>query len=188
MMPVYPTSPSVALLRPTAEAGVRVREGEAPAYSEVDVPHWFEIASELRLHRPRTDTPPETQIGAARRYVVVLASGPEDEGRRATLAFAAACTALSLDLDTQVFLIGDGSHWAYVGASDGVHQKGFPPLGELMGSFLELGGEVSICSSCDGVCSLPGPDGRNRQRRREIHPRGLAAVLAHMIGGTSLTF
>jgi hypothetical protein len=38
------------------------------------------------------------------------------------------------------------------------------------------------------VCSLPGPDGRNRQRRREIHPRGLAAVLAHMIGGTSLTF
>jgi predicted peroxiredoxin len=39
----------------------------------------------------------------------VLASGPEDASKRATLAFSAACTALSLDLDTQVFLIDYGS-------------------------------------------------------------------------------
>lgn len=188
MMQMYPAVPAMMPVRPTSEATVPSPGTEAPAYAEVDVPHWFEIASELPLHRHGALAVPKTETVAPRHYVVVLASGPEDEGRRATLAFAAACTALSLDLDTQVFLIGDGSHWAYVGASDGVHQKGFPPLDELMDSFLELGGEVHICSSCDGVCSLPGPDGRGRQRRREILPRGLAAVLAHMIGGTSLTF
>jgi len=112
----------------------------------------------------------------------------EDQGKRATLAFSAACTALALDLDTQVYLIGDGSYWAYEGAGADVHQKGFPPLLELIDTFLELGGEVNICAACDAVCSLPGPDESGRKRRREIQPRGLAAVLSHMVGGTSLTF
>jgi hypothetical protein len=84
------------------------------------------------------------------------------------------------ELRAQVFLIGDGSHWAYQGASDGVSQKGFPPLAELMDTFIELGGEVSICSSCDGVCSLPGADGQGPARRREIQPKGVLTVRANL--------
>jgi predicted peroxiredoxin len=172
--------------RERPEAGFA--RAEAPVATEVDVPHWIEIASELPLHSQAHQTFQEPLGGAWRNSVIMLVSGPEDGGRRATLAFAAACTALSLDLNAQVFLIGDGSHWAYAGASDGVHQKGFPPLAELIDTFLDLGGEVSICSACDGVCSLPGADGDARRRRQEIQPRGLAAVLAHLVGGTSLTF
>ena len=160
----------------------------APVYTEVEVPHWIEIASGLALHSQADQASQGAVVGALRNSVIMLVSGPEDGGRRATLAFAAACTALSLDLNAQVFLIGDGSHWAYGGASDGVHQKGFPPLAELIDTFLDLGGEVSICSACDGVCSLPGADGEAKRRRQGIQPRGLAAVLAHLVGGTSLTF
>lgn len=152
------------------------------------MPHWIEIASELPLHWQKDRAVQESRPRVTRNSVIMLVSGPEDGGRRATLAFAAACTALSLDLTAQVFLVGDGSHWAYVGASDGVHRQGFPPLRELMDTFLDLGGEVSVCSACDGVCSLPGTDGEMRRRRMEIQPRGLAAVLARLVGGSSLTF
>lgn len=180
--------PLVESLPLTAEPEARSPGGTDPVYTEVDVPHWIEIASELPLKRQAESIPNRSQNGGVHRHVVVLATGPEDGGRRATLAFAAGCTALTLDLRAQVFLIGDGSHWAYEGASEGVAQKGFPPLAELLDTFIELGGEVSICSACDGVCSLPGPDGKGRRRRREIQPRGLASVLAHLVGGTSLTF
>ena len=188
MMHLYSPLTLVPSSSSTTEVQARAPKIAEPVYTEVDVPHWIEIASELPLQRQPEPERAQSQAGTARHHVVVLASGPEDGGRRATLAFAAACTALSLDLSAQVFLIGDGSHWAYVGASEGVSQKGFPPLAELMDTFIELGGQISICSSCDGVCSLPGRDGEGQRRRREIQPRGLASVLAHLVGGNSLTF
>lgn len=188
MMPINALQPAQPRTRGTPESGMGFAGADAPVYTEVDVPHWIEIASALPMDWQADRAPQEPQRGSSRNSVIMLASGPEDGGRRATLAFAAACTALSLDQDAQVFLIGDGSHWAYVGASDGVHQKGFPSLAELIDTFLDLGGEVSICSACDGVCSLPGADGETRRRRKEIQPQGLAAVLTHLVGGTSLTF
>jgi hypothetical protein len=82
---------------------------ESLGYSVIHVPHWFESVAELPSGwtEPQSITQPLSR--AARHYVVVLASGPEDASKRATLAFSAACTALSLDLDTQVFLIDYGS-------------------------------------------------------------------------------
>ncbi|OFZ70296.1 MAG: hypothetical protein A2Z01_00160 [Betaproteobacteria bacterium RBG_16_58_11] len=72
--------------------------------------------------------------------VVLLASGQEDAGKRATLAFSLACTAQALDRSTYVFMIGDGVHWAYEGHGDGVQVAGFPALNELIETFVELGG------------------------------------------------
>jgi len=55
----------------------------------------------------------EIKHGSPRhKSVIVLTSGNEDGGKRATLAFSAACTAQAMELDTRVFLVGDGSHWA----------------------------------------------------------------------------
>src|SRR5215510_8375823 len=90
-------------------------------------------------------------------YAVILASGAEDGGKRATLALSAACTAQAMDLDTIVFLVGDGVHWGYEGNAEAVHAQGFPPLAELIEAFLECGGQVLLCSACDAVCVLPGP-------------------------------
>lgn len=124
-----------------------------------------------------------------RRYAVLLTSGPHDGGKRATLALAAACTAQALDLDTIVFLIGDGAHWAYDGHAEQVHAPGFPALADLIASFLEAGGQLLLCSACDAVCASPtDAHGRALTRRRDVRPRGLAAVLSHTVKGGSVTF
>ena len=138
-------------------------------------------ASPIRAARqPQTDR---------RNYAVILASGPEDGGKRATLALSAACTAQAMDLHTIVFLVGDGVHWGYEGHAEAVHATGFPPLAELMEAFLECGGQVLLCSACDAACALPARAGGMAPRRRHgVHPQGLAAVLSHTLGGSSLTF
>jgi predicted peroxiredoxin len=157
---------------------------------DVDVSHWIDIdkAIQQQIDAATAKSAPALDKPASRNYVVMLTSGGNDGGKRATLAFATACAALSLDLDTLVFLIGDGSHWAYVGNSGPVSEPGFPPLSELMDDFTDLGGEIYICATCERVCTTLGEDGQLSERRPEIQPRGLAAVLSHMVGGTSVTF
>jgi predicted peroxiredoxin len=137
------------------------------------------IATSLPLP---ADTP--TQRG---NYAVILTSGAEDGGKRATLALSAACTAHAMDLNTIVFLVGDGVHWGYEGRAEGVHAPGFPPLVDLMESFLEAGGQVFLCSACDAVCALP-TDGKMPRRRRGVSPQGLASMLSHTLEGSSMTF
>jgi predicted peroxiredoxin len=122
-------------------------------------------------------------------YVVVLSSGTEDAGKRATLAFSAACTAQAMELNTQLFLVGDGTYWAYQGSYDDVKLKGFPALDSLVESFVEMNGKIFVCSACDTVCSLPEDSyGQPLLRQPYIQPRGLASILEHMVGGSSITF
>ncbi|MGA7181388.1 MAG: DsrE family protein [Thiobacillaceae bacterium] len=155
-----------------------------------DVPHWVDIGKAInrQSYVATANSAPTPDKQASRNYMVMLTSGDHDGGKRATLAFAAACAALSLDLDTHVFLIGDGSHWAYEGNSDPVSEPGFPPLSELMDDFIDLGGEIYICATCDKLCSAADKDGQQKKRRPEVQPQGLASVLSSMVGGTSITF
>jgi predicted peroxiredoxin len=121
--------------------------------------------------------------------VIMLTSGPEDGGKRATLTYSAACTALGLDTPTKIFLIGDGAYWGYEGYTDAYHMSGFPPLHELVEMFRELGGETYICSACDQVCGIPGEgENPNRVRRKEVQPRGLASILPEITRGSAVTF
>jgi len=121
--------------------------------------------------------------------LVLLTSGHEDGGKRATLAYTAACTSAAMGKRTQIFLAGDGSFWGYRGREEGVVVNGFPPLEELMESFCELGGEVYICTSCDRACAVQGEEeARELVRHGWVRPRGMAAVLDMLEGGKSLTF
>jgi predicted peroxiredoxin len=128
--------------------------------------------------------------GACRqKLTVVLASGPEDGGTRATLALCAAVTGLCLDQDVVVFLIGDRAYWAYEGRTHGIQRNGFPALETLMENLLELGGEIHVCSACDQVCGILDAAVADPPRRRpEIRPRGLAAVLGNLVAAASVTF
>jgi len=121
--------------------------------------------------------------------VVLLATGNDDGGKRATLAFTAATCAAAMDKRTIVFMVGDGAHWAYEGRVAGVQQKGFPPLEELVDCLIEMGGEMYVCSTCDEVCSVPSDDEPGNLRRHSaIQPRGMSAVLSDMTDGRAVTF
>jgi predicted peroxiredoxin len=113
---------------------------------------------------------------------VILASGDEDGGTRATLALAAACAAQAMDLDTVVFLLGDGARWAYDGNAEQVHAPGFPALADLIDAFVDAGGRLLLCSACDAACAAPGA------RRRDVRVSGLASLLSHAAGGSTVTF
>ncbi len=159
--------------------------------TEIDVPHWFEIAAEIKqIYTPKSANV-ENGLGDSedkKKYVVLLTSGNEDGGKRATLAFSAACTAISMDFDTVVFLMGEGSHWAYEGACNSVVQLGFPPLAELLDSFLSLGGRIYSCAACDEAANGLKRMHGERKRRHNIQTLGLAPVLTHLVDSTSVTF
>ncbi len=128
-------------------------------------------------------------LNNSKNYVVVLSSGNGDAGKRATLALSAACTAQAMELDTQLFLIGDGAHWAYRENTQGIHQPGFPVLDDLIESFVEMQGGIYLCSACDAVCTVAvQADAQPLVRHSTIQTRGLASILEHMIGGSSITF
>jgi len=137
---------------------------------------------QLISHYASPSCPPTTKHLARDTFAVILASGPEDEGKRATLALAAACTAQAMDLDTIVFLLGDGAHWAYDGHAEQVHALGFPALADLIDLFVDAGGQLLLCSACDGACVLPAA------RRRDVRVSGLATLLSHTVGGSAVTF
>ena len=139
------------------------------------------------------EVPEATPDIGSRRYTVILASGGEDGGKRATLAFSMACTALSMDLDAHLFLVGDGSIWAYEGNAQKAYMHGFPPLRELMEDFQELGGGIAVCSTCDRVmCGVTGAgashDAQPAQRLPGIQVQGMAALLARVMEGRAVTF
>jgi len=133
--------------------------------------------------------PGQALPAASNDCVVILTSGQEDAGKRATLAFSLACTAQSMDRASYVFMIGDGVHWAYEGHGDGVQVAGFPALNELIETFVELGGVIFVCSTCDKVCGLPsGGSGAFLKRNPNIQPLGLASLLPYLDGASPITF
>lgn len=143
----------------------------------------LEIASPSRLDDLSADP-------AARLYTVILVSGREDGGKRATLAMSMACTALSMELDAQLFLVGEGSYWAYEGHARHARMDGFPPLHDLMNDFQDLGGQIAVCSTCDkSLCGLAHQGAAPEWRRRPgVQVQGMAALLSRVMAGQVVTF
>ncbi len=80
--------------------------------------------------------------------IVVLTTGKQDRGMRATLAFAWACTALALGKEVSLYLTMDGTVWAAKGSSDNVVVQGFDALCEYQEQFIDLGGKLLVCAPC----------------------------------------
>ena len=73
--------------------------------------------------------------------------GKEDP-ERATLPFIVANVAASADQPAIVLLTIDGVWLATKGYADDLQKEGFPPLREIMDSFLANGGEIWACGAC----------------------------------------
>jgi uncharacterized protein involved in oxidation of intracellular sulfur len=87
--------------------------------------------------------------------MVVLTTGKQDRGARATLAFSWACTALAMGKSVSLFLTMDGTMWAMKDATAGVQVEGFEPLCEYLEQFVALGGKMMVCAPCsEYYCSF----------------------------------
>ena len=118
---------------------------------------------------------------------ILLMSGTDDGGKRATLAFVAALSAAAMERPVQVFLAGDGAVWGDPDQADPVNMPGFPSLAELIQEYLDLGGALLVCSTCERYCSAHQP-GAAGKRWPALQVRGMAAFLESQGDGFSLSF
>lgn len=131
-------------------------------------------------------------LAAKDSVLIMLMSGIEDGGKRATLALSAACSALAMDKDVSIFLVGDGAYWADIRNTDGVEVPGFPPIEILLESFQELGGNITICSTCASSSAVCGLDEQKKlmslELREGIEIQGFASVIDVAQRSANLTF
>lgn len=80
--------------------------------------------------------------------LIVLTSGKQDRGTRATLAFSWGCAALAMGREVSIFLTMDAAVWAMAGVGEHVQVHGFESVQEYLQSFMELGGRLLVCAPC----------------------------------------
>ena len=80
--------------------------------------------------------------------ILINCNHGSDDAERATLPFVIANVAATADQDTIVFLTIEGVRLATKGYADSIHKDGFPPLGEVIRSFVANGGQIWACSAC----------------------------------------
>ena len=72
-----------------------------------------------------------------------------EDPEKASMPFVMACAALAMDIKVTLALQGNAVYLANKGYVDTMLTGGgFPPMKELLASFLELGGQLKICVPC----------------------------------------
>ena len=124
----------------------------------------------------------------ARKFTVILTSGDEDGGRRATLAFLAACSARAMDVEAQVYMVGDGVCWGQEHHADHFHVAGYPPLHLLIDDFLRAGGQLYQCSAKTTMCNpFKFEEGRHKPREG-VQIMGFASLVDQLSSSSAITF
>ena len=77
----------------------------------------------------------------------VSITSSKDNTAKATVGFAMANAAVASGKDTMVFLSIDGVRLSQKGYADGIQEREFPPLKELIDAFAKAGGKIYLCSS-----------------------------------------
>lgn len=81
------------------------------------------------------------------KLVIISTTGPEFQ-EKATLPFVVATAAQSVDTHVVVILQASAVLLAKKGMAANVNAPGLMPMEKLMGTFIELGGELLICNPC----------------------------------------
>lgn len=80
--------------------------------------------------------------------ILINCNHGQEDPERATLPFVVGNVAATADQETVVFLTIEGVRLATRGYADGVSKEGFPPLGDVIRSFVANGGQVWACGAC----------------------------------------
>jgi predicted peroxiredoxin len=80
--------------------------------------------------------------------VVIIATHGGEDPERATFPFAMGNASLAMDEKATIVLQGAAVFLAKKGYVEHVHASGFDPLKKLMNDFLDLGGQILVCSPC----------------------------------------
>jgi predicted peroxiredoxin len=83
--------------------------------------------------------------------MIFICSHGKDDPERAILAFAAAGTAAAAGLEAAVLCTIDGVWLGTEGGTAGIEKENLPPLADLLGEFIDNGGELWLC----GICTRP---------------------------------
>jgi uncharacterized protein involved in oxidation of intracellular sulfur len=81
------------------------------------------------------------------KIVIISTTGPENQ-EKATLPFVVATAAQSIDVKVTVILQASAVLLAKKGAAENINAPGLLPLKQLMDTFIELGGDLHLCSPC----------------------------------------
>lgn len=81
-------------------------------------------------------------------HILINNTHGKDDVERATLALVIANTALNAGQRSTYMLTVDGVWMATQGYAAGLQADGFAPITELLGQYIENGGEVWVCGAC----------------------------------------
>ncbi|HEC21855.1 MAG TPA: hypothetical protein ENI95_02940 [Chloroflexi bacterium] len=81
------------------------------------------------------------------KLIIMATHGPEDP-ERATIPFVMGVAALASEIDVVIGFQANGVMLVRKGCADHVFAAGFPPLKELMDTYLEEGGKMFVCGPC----------------------------------------
>ena len=81
--------------------------------------------------------------------ILYMCTCGEDRPEIAHIPFVLGNAALAMDIEAKIVLQGDGVNIAKKGYAETMPPGGgFPPLKELLESFLEFGGKIWVCGPC----------------------------------------
>lgn len=80
--------------------------------------------------------------------VLVNGTCGQENPERATLAFIMGNVAAGADQETVVLLTVEGVWLATRGYANEINKEGFPPLADVISSFVQNGGEIWACGTC----------------------------------------
>jgi len=91
------------------------------------------------------------------KLVLMVTHGPEN-AELATIPFVMATTALASDVDVLMGFQGNGVMLTIKGMADHVAASGFPPLADLLKTYIDAGGKMYVCGPCVGSRKIAQQD------------------------------
>ena len=92
-----------------------------------------------------------------KKLVLMVTHGPDDP-ELSTIPFVMAVTAQASDVDVLMGFQGNGVMLTVKGMADHVAASGFPPLKDLLKTYIEAGGKIYVCGPCVGARKIAQPD------------------------------